>query len=184
MNYCNNSLNDVDGIDLALDYPYNEAIRLPYFSDHNLVKVQIEGYDFARLSHFFLPPSDLICPHETKRKRVCYYKCNPPVGDRVYELAGNVTRVEPQTASFLLTIPPLEMGCDEAPERAAYRELQQKRWIKLLTQLDDLWWALLIEPHYINGRFEEVNELIHRFFYALLKRERIGNIMRMLSKEW
>jgi hypothetical protein len=42
----------------------------------------------------------------------------------------------------------------------------------------------MIEPHYINGRFEEVSELIHGFFYALLRRERIENIMRILSREW
>ena len=93
-------------------------------------------------------------------------------------------RVEPHTTSSLPAIPQLKIGSDEVPERVAYRKLQQKRWVKLLTQLDDLWWALMIEPHCKNGRVEEVSELIHRFFYALLKRERIENIMRILSKEW
>ncbi len=42
----------------------------------------------------------------------------------------------------------------------------------------------MIEPHYINGRFDEVNELIQGFYYALSPRERIENIMRILSAEW
>ena len=93
-------------------------------------------------------------------------------------------RVEARTASFLPSIPRPNVAFDWFPEPAAYRELQQKRWIKLLSQLDDLWWALMIEPHYINGRFEEVSEHIRCFFYALVRRERIENIMRILSSEW
>jgi hypothetical protein len=42
----------------------------------------------------------------------------------------------------------------------------------------------MIEPHYINGKFIEVSELIRSFFYAILRRERIENIMQVLSKEW
>ena len=42
----------------------------------------------------------------------------------------------------------------------------------------------MIEPLYINGKFEEVREHIHSFFYALLRRERIKKIMRILSEEW
>jgi hypothetical protein len=36
--------------------------------------------------------------------------------------------VEIQTAPFLPLIPQQNMGVGDAPENAAYRELQQKRW--------------------------------------------------------
>jgi hypothetical protein len=42
----------------------------------------------------------------------------------------------------------------------------------------------MIEPLYRNGRFKEVSEHIRWFFHALLRRERIENIMRILSEEW
>ena len=184
MKHFNVSLDDVSDTGLVIGYPYNEAARLPYCSHYNLVKVQIKGYDFARLSKSFLPLPEFTCPSNSQNENVYYYKCNPPSGDRTYELPSNVMRVEAHTASFLPLIPQPKSDFDEAPEHVAYRELQQKRWVKLLSQIDDLWWALMIEPHYINGRFDEVNELIQGFYYALSPRERIENIMRILSAEW
>ena len=148
------------------------------------MRVQITGYDFARLGKLFLPPPDLIAPPQSDYENVRYYKCNPPAGGHNYELPSNVMTVEAHTASFLPSIPRPKSGFDGVFKPEAYRELQQKRWIKLHSQLDDLCWALMIEPYYINGRFKEVSEHIHSFFYALLRRERIENIMRILSSEW
>ena len=120
----------------------------------------------------------------SNHKKVCYYKCNPPAGGHNYELPENVMKVEAHTASFLPSIPRPKLCLDGVPEPEAYRELQQKRWVKLLSQIDDLWWALMIEPLYRNGRFKEVSEHIRWFFHALSRRERIENIMRILSEEW
>src|ERR1700692_1910993 len=139
MQHFSNSLNNVDDIDFTLDYPFNEAVRFPYLSTCNLVKVRIKGYDFARLGKLFLPPPDLITHPKSDYENVRYYKCNPPVGGHDYELPNNVMRVEAQTVSFLPSIPRPKLILDGFPNMkpVAYRELQQKRWVKLLSRLDD-----------------------------------------------
>ena len=179
-----NSLDNADDIDFAVDYPYAESVRFPYYSTCNLAKVHIVGYDFLRLANHFLPPAEFVFPCEPTHEQTRYYRCNPPMGDRTYELPDNVMKVKTRTLSSLPAIPLPNLTSDEAPERIDYRESQQKRWVKLYSNIDDLWWALMIERLYINGKFEEVNEHIRGFFYSLLRRERIENIMRVLSKEW
>ncbi len=99
------SLDDVRDTDLVIVCPYDEAVRLPYYSHCTLVKVQIKGYDFARLSQLFLPLLDITCPPNSESEKVCSSRCNPPSGGRTYELPSNVMRVEAHTASFLPAIP-------------------------------------------------------------------------------
>ena len=89
--------------------------------------------------------------------------------------------IEACTTSTLPPIPPLKLTSDGAPECSACRGTQQKRWVKLLSDIDDLWWASMIEPHYINGRSVEASK---EFFYAMLNRARVDNIMSILSAEW
>ena len=175
------SLDNVDNIDFVKDYPFKDQIPLPYWSPCNLVKVTIHGDDFLRLARYFLPATEDESPYAPDHVR--YYGCNPPMGDRRYELPGNLMTVEACTTSILPPIPPLKLTSDGAPECSGCREKQQKRWVKLLSHIDDLWWASMIEPHYINGRFDEGEALIKGFFYAMLNRERIQNIMSILSTE-
>jgi len=70
MKHFNFSLDHVSDTDLVTVYPYDEPVRLPYFSHSNLVKIQIKGYDFARLSQLFLPLPEFTCPSNSQSEIV------------------------------------------------------------------------------------------------------------------
>ena len=48
-----NSLDNADDIDFAVDYPYAESVRFPYYSTCNLAKVHIVGLRFSQIGQSF-----------------------------------------------------------------------------------------------------------------------------------